>query len=138
MTGTLESDWPYTDEVACISFLNSLASESIFIHHRSKTLLVTDMAFNMASGDFKNPIERPLIGKLNGILDQFGPSILTKFVAARSKKDVAIALAKIGSHDFERVIVSHGKIVEKNGKKRFLEAYSKRYCLDLPSVRPHG
>ncbi|MEO5971020.1 MAG: DUF4336 domain-containing protein [Bdellovibrionia bacterium] len=127
VAGVLEKDWPLGDELPCISFLDTLAGESVFIHKASGTLIVTDMTFNLTSADFKSGIERFIFGKLNGILDQFGPSQLTKLVAARNRDSVGAALKKITAQDFDRVIMSHGQIVETEGKKKFLAGYQRVY-----------
>lgn len=109
------------------TFQNTLAAESVFVHLKSKTLIVTDMAFNIRSSDFKSSFERLILGKWNGILDTFGPSKLAKNLAARNRKEVATALRKIATFDFERVVVNHGEIVENDGKRRFLEGFNKTY-----------
>jgi hypothetical protein len=127
VAGVLERDWPLQEELPCISFLNTLAGESVFIHKASRTLIVTDMTFNLTSTDFKSEIEKLVFGKWNGILDQFGPSQLTKHIAARNRKSVGTALKKIAAQDFDRVIMSHGKIVETEGKQKFLAGYQRVY-----------
>lgn len=127
LSGYLEQNWPYTSEIKCISFLNTLASESLFLHLESKTLIVTDMIFNMHEDDFKNPMERLFLGKWNGLFEGLVPSRITKFLAARSKSEVMRTLKELSQFDFENVIMSHGKIVTSGAKKIFFSGYAKRY-----------
>lgn len=133
VAGTLERDWPLNEELPCVSFEGTLAAESVFVHRASRTLIVTDMAFNVSASDFTRPIEKLLFGKWNGILDVFGPSKLTKNVAARDRGAVAAALRKLGALDFDRVVMSHGRIVESNGKRLFFEGYRRIYG-ELPGT----
>jgi hypothetical protein len=127
VTGSLEKDWPHEKELPCFSFDKTLVGESVFVHIASKTLIVTDLAFNMKASDFKNPWERRIFGEWNGILEVFGPSKLTRWVAARNRDHVGSVLKKLKKHEFERVIMNHGHILEKDGKKRFLESYRRIY-----------
>lgn len=131
VTGSLEGAWPYNDELLCISFTKTFLSESAFIHRESKTLILTDMAFNVKAEDFKNPIEKLILGQWNGILDQFGPSRLCRYVAASNKHAVREGLRQIKAEDFHSVIVSHGAIVTENAKSRFIDSYNRRYGLSL-------
>jgi hypothetical protein len=130
VTGSLEQDWPHEGELPRVSFNKSMVGESVFVHLASGTLIVTDLAFNMTSSDFKTPVER-LIGKWNGILDQFGPSKLTKHVFARNRENVKEALRKISAFEFDRVIMNHGKTVEKDGKQRLLDGYKRVYGFSI-------
>jgi hypothetical protein len=81
----------------------------------------------MHEDDFKNPMERLLLGKWNGLFEGLVPSRITKFLAARSKSEVMRTLKELSQFDFENVIMSHGKIVTSGAKKIFFSGYAKRY-----------
>lgn len=131
VSGALERDWPLRAELPCISFEKTMAHESVFVHPASRTLILTDMAFNLSAVDFKRPVEKLIFGKWNGILDAFGPSRLTRLLVARDRSAVRRALKQIAEHDFDRVIMSHGRLVESGGREKFLEGYRRVYRLDL-------
>ncbi len=127
VAGILEKDWPHQSELPIVNFAKNFAAESAFIHLESRTLILTDMAMNLSSADFKNSIEKTVFGKWNGILDFFGPSRITKYVVARDRESLKQAFAAINAFDFDRVIVSHGSIVETNGKQRLIDGYAERF-----------
>lgn len=129
VTGTLARDWPLAQELPAVTFEGTLAEESLLVHLSSGTLIVTDMAFNVSASDFKNPVERRILGQWNGILDVLGPSRLTRYVVARDRSRVGSVLDRLSKIDFDRVIVSHGKIVESGGKRLFFAGYDRMYGL---------
>lgn len=126
VSGTLEEDWPHGNEVACISLAPSFFHESVFVHRVSKTLIVTDLAFNLRPEDFKNPFERYVMGRWNRLFDGLGPSRLTKLIV-RNRKTVSAFLEKVAAQDFDRVIMNHGRIVDTDGKRQFLAGYERVY-----------
>lgn len=98
---------------------SKIATEAIFLHAASRTLILTDTAFNIPSDrDFFTR----LAGRLLGVLDHFGPSRTYK-LALRDKSAAHASLEKVLSWDFDRVIISHGPIQESGGKAAFQEAY---------------
>ena len=52
------------------------------------------------------------------------PSIL-EWIATTDKEQVKKSVEKILCWDFERVVVAHGRIVERNGKEKFKQGYEK-------------
>jgi len=95
-------------------------NEYAFIHKDSNTLILTDMAFNIgANVSFWSKI----FFKLNGAFDRFGPSKLMK---AMISDPVALnsSIEEILTFDINRIIVSHGNILESNAKPTLKEAFS--------------
>jgi len=93
-------------------------AETVFLHVPSRSLIITDLAFN---------IEQPrglgtyLVFNAFGTYRRFRTSRLISMLA----KDRAAATASaraILNWDFERVVVSHGDIVQDNAKERMREA----------------
>lgn len=98
-----------------------MLQEYAFIHHASKTLILTDLAFNFGkdiSGGMK------IFMKLYGAYNKFGPT-LTIRALIRDKKAFSESIKKVASQDFDRIIISHGKVVECNGNSVFNEAFKK-------------
>jgi len=95
--------------------------EYAFIHHASKTLILTDLAFN-----FGKDVSgwSALFLKLYGAYGKFGPTFTIRALI-KDKNAFSESLKKIVLHDFDRIIVSHGRIVESNGKPMFKTAFKK-------------
>lgn len=114
--GLLPDAWPAAarDEVDVLEFRGTrLLAEQVFFHRASRTLVLTDLVFNLQ-------VEvRGLEGaffRWNRIDRRFGPSKLFKWVFVN---DTAAALAsyrQLMAWDFDRVIMSHGDVLERGGK----------------------
>ncbi|NOZ53837.1 MAG: hypothetical protein GXP08_12015 [Gammaproteobacteria bacterium] len=111
----------FNGEISCIPINGMpILQEYAFIHHASKTLILTDLAFNFG----KNTSGwTTFFLKLYGAYNKFGPT-LTIRVLIKDKKAFGESLKKIALQDFNRIIVSHGRIVESNGNKIFKEAFN--------------
>jgi hypothetical protein len=125
--GTLGVDaWPFEDELALLPLAGmSKMNETLALHRASRTLLATDLVFN---------IEQPsgagawLILNIFGTYRRFGVSrLFLKYVddqaAFRTSLDRVVAL------DFDRLVPSHGAIVETDGKARLVAALKERKLL---------
>jgi hypothetical protein len=95
-------------------------NETVFFHLASRTLLLTDLAFNVPDGKVWGV---PLVFKLAGGGGRFGPTRLGR-LAIRDKKAALKSLKKILEWDFDRVIVTHGDIVETGGKAKMKMAFA--------------
>ncbi len=112
----------FDGEITCIPINGiPMLKEYAFIHHPSKTLILTDIAFNFGS-DSRG--WSTFFLRLYGAYNKFGPSISIRAII-KDKVILSASLNKIISHDFDRIIVSHGDIVENNGKKMFKDAFNK-------------
>ncbi|MBX2865056.1 MAG: DUF4336 domain-containing protein [Leptolyngbyaceae cyanobacterium MAG.088] len=125
--GNTKNLWPGLD---CLSFsgfrtlsLNGFDSlnEYVFLHIASRTLILTDAAFNF---DESFPIATRLITQVIGGYKRLSPSLLEKF-ATTDKAKVRQSVEQILTWDFERVIVAHGSIVEQGGKEKFNQGYKR-------------
>ena len=112
----------FNDEISCIP-INGMpvVQEYAFIHHISKTLVLTDLAFNFGK-DVTGWAK--IFLKAYGAYDKFGPT-LTIRTLIKDKKAFSVSLRKVALEDFDRIIVSHGRIVENDGKVIFNEAFEK-------------
>lgn len=96
-------------------------NEVEFYHPASRSLILTDLCFNIREGNFWTR----LFFKLNG--DAFGRLALTR-VFRRFIKDPVVfraSLQRLGRWDFDRLIVSHGEIIEHDGKLHLAEALTR-------------
>ncbi|MGB3514160.1 MAG: DUF4336 domain-containing protein [Microcoleaceae cyanobacterium] len=104
------------------TFLPSGASplnEYVFFHGKSKTLIVTDIAFYF---DENFPLIMNLLTKIMGGYKKLRPSFLEQ-LGTKEKEKVKQSVLKILEWDFIRVIVAHGSIVEDDAKQKFKEGY---------------
>jgi len=96
-----------------------LLNELVFLHPKSRTLILTDAAFNFNDS---YPLITQFAARVIGTYKNFSPSLLEK-VASTEKAKVKQAVQKILDWDFERVIMAHGSIIENQGKQKFKAGY---------------
>ena len=102
----------------------SLVNEIVFYHPHSKTLIITDSAFNF---DRTFPTITQLAARIIGSYGVLKPSWLEK-IAVKDTMQLKEAADKVLQWDFERVIMAHGQIIETNAKRQLTDAY--RWLLD--------
>ena len=100
-------------------------NEVVFFHPESRSLLLTDLAMNFAAGE---GLLTGLWLRAMGIRDRFGTSRLIRFLV-RDREAARQSLDAILAWDFERVIVSHGVVLQRHGKRLLREAFA---WLDTP------
>jgi hypothetical protein len=99
---------------------SAIYDEAVFCHHPSRTLIVTDLCFNIP--ETSNASTR-LWAKALGVLG--GLSSSRSFpVTIRDRNAARATIERILEWEFERVILSHGEPEERNGKAEFRRAYS--------------
>ena len=94
-------------------------NEIVFFHPNSKSLIITDSAFNF---DRNFPLVTQLASRIIGGDRSLQSSWLEK-IAIRDKKTVSKVIDKILAWDFQRVIMAHGNIVEENAKEKLAAGY---------------
>ncbi|MEM9091877.1 MAG: DUF4336 domain-containing protein [Cyanobacteria bacterium P01_F01_bin.53] len=90
-------------------------NECVFFHAASRTLILTDTAFHF---DESSPLLTQFAFRVTGTYKQLSPSRLER-IATTDKDNVRKSVQQILRWDFERVVVAHGSIVERQGKERF-------------------
>jgi hypothetical protein len=121
--GSLDEDWPEAlkGELAIVPLEGVRNAEVAFVHAPSRTLVLTDAAFNYHDRDL--PILARMFMRLNRAYDRFGPSrILTSFVVSNPDAFRA-SIESLLEHDFDRVIVSHGRVLVTGGKAAMRDAF---------------
>ena len=96
-----------------------LVHETVFCHQPSRTLILTDIAFNF---DQTSPLETRLAARVLGSYKALSPSRLEKW-GSRDKVTVEACVQRILAWEFDRVIPGHGSIVETDGKAQFKAGY---------------
>ena len=119
----LEDAWdaPWRGEVLHHLFAGAPGmNEVVLLHRPSRTLVLTDLAFNVES---REQSRARIFHALVGAVGRFGPHRLARAyirdrAAARASRD------RILAWDFERVVVAHGAVLERNGRQRLAEAFA--------------
>jgi hypothetical protein len=99
-------------------------NEVVFFHPESRTLLLTDLAFNVPTGKVWGI---PFVFRIMGAEGVFGPHRFIRF-AIRDGNAALRSLRKILEWNFERVIVTHGDILETGGREKMKQAF--KFILD--------
>lgn len=94
-------------------------NESVFFHAPSKTLILTDLAFNIPAD---HALMTRLFFKLNGAYQRFGPTRLFGSMV-RDRKALVDSLHRILEWDFEQIILSHGDIVTNHAVETFKKGF---------------
>jgi len=95
-------------------------AEFAFLHVASRTLLLTDLCFNVHRA--RNLRTRLALGAL-GAWKRFGPSRLGRSLM-RERGRVRRSVDRILAWDFDRAIVSHGDIVEEGAHESLRQAFA--------------
>jgi Domain of unknown function (DUF4336) len=98
------------------------AAEAVFLDRATRTLILTDLAFNMQSAT--NWIDRAY-WKATGVWQRFGPTLLVARVLLREPALVRPFLARVLAWDFDRIVVGHGDVVERDGREIFRAAFAR-------------
>jgi hypothetical protein len=93
--------------------------EIVFCHRPSRTLLLTDLAFNVRE---TRSLWTQLWLRANGVYGRFGPSRLVRRLI-RDEKAARTCLDRILAWDFDRVVVSHGVVLSSRGRRVLRDAY---------------
>lgn len=104
-------------------------NEFAFFHKASRTLILTDLAFNIGKDV---SLWTKVFFSLNGAYGKFGPSRLMRSMI-EDRSTLKDSLLKILEWDFDQIVISHGGMVEKDGKEIMRSAF-KQY-LTNPSSR---
>lgn len=98
---------------------HALLDEVEFFHARSKTLTVCDLLFNLPDD---LPTGQKLLAKIAGLPSHPAVSRLER-VMTKDNKAVRASLERVLEWDFERIVLSHGLIVESNGREVLRAAF---------------
>lgn len=118
--GLLDDDsaWPGIASVLCagMPYVNEVA----FHHAPSRTLVLTDLAFNLPPGA-RN--EARLFHWVMGAAGRFGPHRLVRALV-KDRQALRRSIDRVLAWDFDRVIVSHGEVLERGGREALAAAFA--------------
>lgn len=94
--------------------------ELVFLHRASRTLILTDLAFNIQHSD--SWFTR-LFMRVNGAYRHFGPSRIFRTLV-KDRAALRSSLNRMQEWDFDRIIVTHGDVLETGGKSIIQTQYA--------------
>ncbi|HEX7408645.1 MAG TPA: DUF4336 domain-containing protein [Candidatus Binatia bacterium] len=97
-----------------------LLNEVVFLHRASRTLIVSDLVFNIHDD---SPSLTRLIFRLIGAYGRCGPSLLER-ILVRDRAAARDSLTRILTWDFDRVILAHGRLLESGGGAALRDGYA--------------
>jgi hypothetical protein len=95
-------------------------NEIVFFHLPTRTLILTDLAFNVPAD---RTSDARLFYWLVGAAGRFGPHRLVRLFM-RDRRAARDSIDTILRWDFDRVIVTHGEVLETGGRERFAAAFA--------------
>ncbi len=95
--------------------------EVVFFHRASRTVLFTDLCFNVQHAE---GLATKLFWKLNGAIGRFGPTRLARFFF-KDKKTVREGIDRVLEWDFDRATVTHGEVRETGAREATRQAYAR-------------
>lgn len=97
-------------------------SEVVFLHRPSRTLVLTDLAFNMRRID---GLHQRVAWRLFGVPASFGPSRTARLTLLRDPTAVRHLIEQVSAWSFERIVVAHGEVVERDAGAAFRRAFAR-------------
>lgn len=88
-------------------------NEVVFFHRASRTLILTDLVFNLGAD---MPLLSRVLLKINGCYDCLAVSRLLK-TTIKDRAALRTSLDKMLEWDFDRVVVSHGRNLDSGAKE---------------------
>lgn len=96
-----------------------MANEVAFFHPSTRTLILTDLVFNVPRG---RSWGLPGLSLLLGVGGRLGPSRLGRWLI-RDQQAARASLGAILRWDFDRLILAHGDVVETDGRRKLRDAF---------------
>lgn len=116
---TLPSEWAEDFDMIAIHGAPML-NEHVFVHKKSKTLIVADLVFAFEK---RQKMWERMFLTLNGVHGKIGPSRMFR-ACIKDKQAFRESLDRVLAFEFDRVIVGHGHNIETGGKRVLEDAYS--------------
>lgn len=110
------ADWG--NQIQFLKLAGLKLGEYVFFDRASRTLLLTDLLFNLQGEDFATR----LMLQVEGVKGKLGCTHLVSKLLLSDRKLLRAVCEQILSWDFERIIMCHGEVVEKEARSGFAKA----------------
>ncbi|EIM20676.1 hypothetical protein WALSEDRAFT_60796 [Wallemia mellicola CBS 633.66] len=114
----------YEPEIQVVWFDKFINRDLAFFHQPTKTLVQADLLFNLPGYEqYSNSKEsaEPWVP----FVQNFRPGTLTHRIAAMAMSKNDAEIKKVYEWDFDRIIPSHGDVIETGGKKAWYDVFSR-------------
>ncbi len=124
VNGTIGDDWPssWAGEVRAVQVEGTRIGEALLWHVPSRTLVATDLVFHFT--DELSGLARILM-RWNGVVGRVGPSRIFRWFFLTDRRALVASLEPVSDWEFGRIVMSHGTIVERDGKRLFLDGFAR-------------
>lgn len=95
-------------------------NEVVFFHRPSRTLIASDLAFNLGDG---SPGLTRWAFRFLGAHGRLAPTFLERLLV-RDRSAFRQSLRRILEWPFERVVVAHGEVCEQGGREALMRGYA--------------
>ena len=95
-------------------------NEVVFLHRASRTLIVTDLSFNLGPD---MPFLSRVMLRLNDCYCKFGTSRLLR-TTIKDRSALRASLDHVLAWDFDRVVLSHGRNLDSGAKTALSDAFA--------------
>ena len=112
-----EKEWAETFDQ--MIFGGNSLTEVEFLHRATRTLVLTDTSHYLKDGN----LPTRLFAKLSDVQDTPGPTLIFKALT-RDHKAARPSIERMLNWDFDRVIVSHGAVLESGGQAALREKFA--------------
>ena len=112
------SDWGGAIECVRLGGMPIL-DELAFLHHPSKTLLLTDFFMHF---DPKFPRLTDWAMRLEGVREEPGVPRTVRMLMVRDRTKLRTSIQRILAWSFERIVIAHGPVIEQRGHEIFERA----------------
>lgn len=121
--GTFEDAWPadWNQTLRVLQVEGTKMHEALFLHVPSRTLIATDLVFHFTNE--LSGLTRWLM-TLNGVVGKLAPSRVFRWYFMTDRSALVRSLQPVKQWDFERVIMSHGTILDRDGKQSWLRGFA--------------
>jgi hypothetical protein len=114
-----DSGWADTVDQVSLGGIPA-TNEVVFFHRPTATLVATDLAFNV--GPSNPPLTR-MAFRLGGVYGRLTPTLVERLLV-RDRSAFRRSFTRILEWPFERVVVAHGAVSEKNGRDELIRGFS--------------
>ncbi len=110
------SEWG--DEIEMLNLDGLRLGERVFFDRASRTLILTDLLFNLEGDD----LPTRLMLKAEGVKGKLGCTRLVTQLMVSDRQRLVRTCEQILDWDFERIIMSHGEVVSQDARAAFIQA----------------
>lgn len=107
-------------ELAVLQAEGTRMGEALFLHIPSRTMIATDLVIHYT--DQLTGFTRSIM-KWNGALGRVGPTRIFRWFFLRNRAAFTRSLQPVRGWEFDRIVMSHGTILEHDGKRLFVDGF---------------